>query len=1108
MTISAKVIEFDELVKALNKIIFGSEIETVTLNGIVKPTISNFLKSYTISKADVSYVNTKIASVNTTIAAVTGGHKAYATLAGAQASQASLPANTVVEVTNDSNANNGAYLWDGATLTKSNYDPLNRAMLHTDQSISDLVTVGVNLFNKNKTTPNSYYAYTTGKLDPSPDFVSYFCEVKPSTQYRVPSFYGQQIAFYGDNREYVSGLALVAADGLFTTPANVFYVGLSVVVNIVDTMMLCEASLYPNGYVPYLVNLNDSFVTLDQVEGLKESLNILNAPYAKGKYVSYSTGVTGPAAGYYLVGKVKVKPNTRYKTSSTYAQQFAFYDENGTYISGMLRPLVDFTFVTPPNARYAYFTVDEYLFGSAVIAEYVFFDKAVLDHQYALQENIFVRASQVGGLTQNIQDTVTSRLGLRPLNILDTSKFIDNSYVDFTTGNLLPNPEYYAAIYCEVKPNTEYQTSVIFYQQYAFYDENYRYISGAVNPPPNKKFITPVNAKYAGFSILKSQANDYVIAESEIFPSGYVNGGVYLSEKLRTSTDIGEVKNTEIWVSADTSDTTVTFTGKNAIQLAINSVTDASPTNRYTVRAKKGLYKIDKASDFIGYIGYPSMIEMKDYVDVVGQGEGNTIVWAELPYNDADIGLSVNGQAYPRNQYQTIYNFAKEATAKDLTFVAKNLRYTLHQDDLRGANTVRHYRDVGMVFKGTKGSLNAFGTGTSSGEETYVIGGKAMADLGIPFAVHNNTKFDKPSVWSFENYNFTCINNRIAILLNACGSLIEDKLKLVGCSFGGKAYTIMYNDSWLSSKTSLKYDSFNHAEWRISGHGNDPFWFENIVTSGVVLRFTSDATGAGGEIRFDKNSSAFPLLIKNNQTNADASLYTDNREYIDGYIAEDGSIGLPSRAFGCLDVSGHAGHYDNGIEYTSVAKRLGDCTTNNKSLRLTVNGVVNTVLLNKNYTTMTNDDFLADVNAQLTNCAAHFYVYGREYFPMISDVAEYVHNFNPDAGASQAPIPKGSVVIRYKGTIKLANEGDTIFGVALDDIPVMRTTPEGVSKGQGRVMKRGYMSLNQTHAHYVRSDNQSAAVGSRFKTINGQLVSDVNGKVRVDIDNALVSINC
>lgn len=62
--------------------------------------------------------------VDLQIATLPIGHKGYATLALAQAAQASLPANTLVEVTNDTKAsNNGVYLWDGTALTKSAYDP-------------------------------------------------------------------------------------------------------------------------------------------------------------------------------------------------------------------------------------------------------------------------------------------------------------------------------------------------------------------------------------------------------------------------------------------------------------------------------------------------------------------------------------------------------------------------------------------------------------------------------------------------------------------------------------------------------------------------------------------------------------------------------------------------------------------------------------------------------------------------------------------------------------------------------------------------------------------------------------------------------------------------
>lgn len=67
--------------------------------------------------------------IDASITAITSGHKAYQTLALAQAAQASLPANTVVEVTNDG-ANSGTYQWNGTTLTKSAYDPLNQSKLY------------------------------------------------------------------------------------------------------------------------------------------------------------------------------------------------------------------------------------------------------------------------------------------------------------------------------------------------------------------------------------------------------------------------------------------------------------------------------------------------------------------------------------------------------------------------------------------------------------------------------------------------------------------------------------------------------------------------------------------------------------------------------------------------------------------------------------------------------------------------------------------------------------------------------------------------------------------------------------------------------------------
>lgn len=80
------------------------------------------------------------AKVDAQLKVLPSGHKGYATLAAAQAAQASLPANTLVEVTNDTTtANNGVYLWNGTTLTKSAYGSIADAKTYTDNSLKPYV---------------------------------------------------------------------------------------------------------------------------------------------------------------------------------------------------------------------------------------------------------------------------------------------------------------------------------------------------------------------------------------------------------------------------------------------------------------------------------------------------------------------------------------------------------------------------------------------------------------------------------------------------------------------------------------------------------------------------------------------------------------------------------------------------------------------------------------------------------------------------------------------------------------------------------------------------------------------------------------------------------
>ena len=818
----------------------------------------------------------------------------------------------------------------------------------------------------------------------------------------------------------------------------------------------------------------------------------------KNKFWDYRNGVlTDTALALSASALIAIESNTEYQLPSHYAQQIAFFDENKAYVSG----LADVTtsghkFTTPANARYFGLApetarLDEMMLckASEYPNTYVPFSRRI--------ENLKVDASEV----DNLFKAVKNDLGVHKVNLFNKVTALSDCYIDHATGELRYTNGFYASEFIEIDELKEYQFSSDYSQQGVIYDKNRVRISSFVEPSSDKKITTPANAKYIRFTIPAAQINTLVFAESSRFPESFVPFGSVQIDNLIVPEK--SAKPTEIWVTFDENSTNpkFAFKGKNAIQRALDSITDNSANNRYVIRVAVGMDKITQANEYLGYRGYPSMVVPKDHVDIIGSGEGKTIVWAELPYSDADIGSSIDGNVYPRAQYQTLYDYADDCVIKDITFVGKNIRYTTHIDDARGTNKTRKYKNVGMIFKGNIGSQMAYGTGTHSGEETYVVGGCSHSDTHLPYACHNNISFEKPSLWSFKGHNFTSLTSKTAIYQQNDGSLVEDKLELIGCSFGGASYRIDYVEYWLSANTANNYDSFNHAEWQISGYGNDPFLFNNEV-EGQSLRFKTTATGIGNNIRFDKTSSAYPILIKNNQSNSTSSLYLNNRVFIDEYIVQDGSIGLSAQAFGCKDLSTKIAAYDAGVNFTSLAKRLGDCSTANKLLVVIVNGVNNTITFNKNYSSMSNAQIVAEMNTQISGATIDLISYGRDYYPMITDVCEVAYN------TGSTFIPEGSVVTKVGGSVKLANSNDKIFGVALDDIPVMQTTSEGMKKGEGRIMKRGYIYADWTKSHYVLSDMHRPTLGSKFKVVNGQLVSDENGNISVDIDDAVVSINC
>ena len=942
--------------------------------------ISNAVGSALLEKADKantlagygitdSYTQTQLTNLIDTVANTTyAGHKGYTTLASAQAAQATLAANTLVEVTNDSDtAKNGVYLWDGATLTKSNYDPITY-MNNNVRSVLG-ITNGVNIADLSKAHKGYYYNFQNGMLvSINDDYTALgLYQIEPNTEYKVPSTYTDQTAFFDSNMQFVGGIAQANQPTFtFTTPTNARYIGLTVKTWNVDKFMLAKASEYPSTFKPYAVEMQ-----------------LLN-----------------------------------------------------------------------------------------------------------------VNKNQIDGLVTEIVSVVNNTLPLIKPNIVDKTKVKNGFYANYQNGNEYALDGYVVMGAYLVEPNTDYRISSWQTDQIAFYDANNKFVGGIAQVDANTHtFTTPNNAVFIKITVKTTQVNDLVLTKVVDWQGDTAEYGLQIK-----GLSVEKPKVTVITASPDLN-STAQFKGKNCVQLAIDSITDASEQNRYVIKVAKGLAKITQANEYIGYRGYPCMICPKDWVEIVGAGIGETILWAELPHDDANIGASVDGNTYPRDRYQAIYNYSGNSKISNLTIVAKNLRYTNHQDDGRGANKHRNYENVELLFKGNKGYNKAWGCGDHTGESTTVIGGSSHSDSGDVFAVHNNIKFSNPSSWDFKDHTFTSIGSKVAIELQNDGSLLKDKFNIVGCSFGGMSYIINYVDVWLSGNTTQNNDTFDHAEWRLTGHSNEPFLFNNNVANGLALRVKSKSTGASSTVRFDKSSSAFDLLVKNKRVNADTSL-SYKYDFVDSYLVKDGSNGLSGQAIGGVDLSDVNYWYDSGVNYTSIGKRLGNLTSSPKSLVVIVDGVTNTINFNKDYGAMSNTQILTEINAQLTNAVADLYTYGREYYPQMPDVSELCYN------NTSSFIAKGSVVTKQGGFVKLANANDDVFGVALEDIPVMQTASDGSIKGQGLVLKRGLISADKSKAHFVLADNQNPSIGTRFAVSNGQLVTDSNGKISIDIDAGVVSINC
>jgi len=250
---------------------------------------------------------------------------------------------------------------------------------------------------------------------------------------------------------------------------------------------------------------------------------------------------------------------------------------------------------------------------------------------------------------------------------------------------------------------------------------------------------------------------------------------------------------------------------------------------------------------------------------------------------------------------------------------------------------------------------------------------------------------------------------------------------------------IKINNSSLSL-INLKADS---SDTIIKLHDTLPMAVRNYNSDDMCLRIDTISTGASSTVRFDETSSAFNDLIGNSDESVETiDKYFNKKIY--GYSYKDGKQSLSGYAYGYWNIKENT---VRGTNIHSLGYRLGDCSTVNKLLVITIDGVDYTITFNQDYTSQSNADIIADINAVIGSVAtASEFKVAREYYPEFKGVQHLIYEDTDSINAVG-----GAGFLIGDGKVRRATNQDSIDNpeqlvIMLDkagDGDVVRCIPRG-----------------------------------------------------------------
>jgi hypothetical protein len=457
------------------------------------------------------------------------------------------------------------------------------------------------------------------------------------------------------------------------------------------------------------------------------------------------------------------------------------------------------------------------------------------------------------------------------------------------------------------------------------------------------------------------------------------------------------------------------FTGKQAIQNAIDSISDASEDKQYQIVCT-GDFAASEIADFTKTLdgSLKTFVHTKSFVHLLGTGSGCNLVGG-VPSGTPNLSLY---DVLREDSTSIVENFFINGT---------NIKYGTH---FEGAGGTPNFQRTWKAVHVKSNTSAALGYGASSGEVSKFENSTFETDGSNCVYIHDNKNFKQPAIFIFENCNFILGSTAgWSLQLQSLGAGVKSIINLKNCNLPS-GFGIRLLDSWFG-KAKL-----NHSEMQLVANENEPRAVSTSDMKTNCLLIISDTTGITSSVVVDEGSDAFDLIFGKSYQDVE---FIGESGRLSQYGCERlvGGVGFSGRVFSGLDI-GETNRPSGGNYSSSLGKRLGDCSSSNKTLTVTVDGgsPIN-IVFDKNYDgtgstsapNFNNSSILAEINAAISGDATAYLIpYGRYFYPKFKGIEK---KFNGDSFA----IEKGmGVVFTSLGSARIATSSDLkIDGIAIED---------------------------------------------------------------------------